>query len=498
MAEEPTLPSLPKVSWDSQTQTFKNTRKRNRDGMPAPPVFSNSSDPAVFSSDDDPNVENYANGSRHKKKRYYGSWFQQQPAPSDSAFGDDRGPLPKLKRTFERQVDSGVWMGSDGSIDLDDEFGAEIEVPHKPKFPQLRQTVIGQKIEDAIEQGNPNIDLSSLDISSLPNEIIARLSDLCLIPSVDKDVPFEQKDPELGIYLGNNCLTRAPGALFRLQHLTYLSLRNNQISELPASLGELHNLRELNVSLNRLRYLPGELLDLLEYPSHLQTLNIHPNPFYRLEGMLPSAAELGLRSGETVPSSGSYWLQWQTAILARSPVQYSNSHGIVRSKFRLPDEDLNGELSPVSVQPEDLVVNSNQNTDTPGNKASRVPSLFELAAQSCARAAQTWDLVPYLPTPTPSSLVKCIEKVSEQSYRNGNSGTVPCSICERHVIQPMTQWIEWWDISQCFVERIVPLSKDPSENGVPFLKRGCSWACTPKAMKAGQLAPEFSRVESSS
>lgn len=170
MAEEPTLPSLPKVSWDSHTQTFTNTRKRHRDGATPQPLLSNSSDPAVFSSDDDPHIDNYING-RHRKKRYVGSWFQQMPTSSDSTFGEPVEPKPKPKRTFERQWDSGVWMGSDGSVDADEEFATEMELPLESKLPQLQSPrpvsyraaedlVVYNRIDTAIEEGNPDIDLS--------------------------------------------------------------------------------------------------------------------------------------------------------------------------------------------------------------------------------------------------------------------------------------------------------------------------------------------------
>lgn len=183
MAEEPTLPSLPKVSWDSHTQTFTNTRKRYRDGATAQPIFSNSSDPAVFSSDDDPHVDNYTNG-RHRKKRYVGSWFQQMPTSSDSTFGEAAEPQPKPKRTFERQWDSGVWMGSDGSIDADEDFNMDIEQPPKSKLPQLQGTrpvpsvapgedrVVQNLIDTAIEEGNPEIDLSYvIHVAKIPSEV---------------------------------------------------------------------------------------------------------------------------------------------------------------------------------------------------------------------------------------------------------------------------------------------------------------------------------------
>ncbi|KAJ8128463.1 hypothetical protein O1611_g5173 [Lasiodiplodia mahajangana] len=531
MAEEPTLPSLPKVSWDSYTQTFTNTRKRNRDGAPQQALFSNSSDPAVFSSDDDPHVDNYVNG-RHHKKRYVGSWFQQMPESSDSTFAELAGPQPKPNRTLERQLDSGVWMGSDELVDPDEEFPIGMEQSPEPKLPQLRdprpvpsitpeELIVRTRIDTAIEDGNPNIDLSSLGVTTIPDGPISRLAEVALIPSVDRDVPFEQANPELGLYLYNNRLARAPGALFNLEHLTYLSLRNNQISELPPSIGKLRNLRELNVSLNRLRYLPGELLNLLQFPSVLSSLQIFPNPFYR-PGSLLSQSEHGEtalkeKGGDTIyppehrdlfesedavprppngdvmeqgleemPAAGPMF-EWQVVLHARSPVQYGDSRGSVLSRFRLPCEDPDGNVQAssesagqhVALQTEDVSMLSMPHL--PGrdsglhSKPSRVLSLFELALKSASRAAQTWDLAPYLPPQAPPSVLQSINRITAQGALNGNSGTLSCSVCGREMVTPLTRWIEWWEISKHNHEspaRVEPLSLNTSENAIPVLQHG--------------------------
>ncbi|KAI0428362.1 hypothetical protein F5Y09DRAFT_343723 [Xylaria sp. FL1042] len=542
MADEPTLPSLPKVSWDSHTQTFTNTRKRHRDGATAQPLFSNSSDPAVFSSDDDPHVDNYTNG-RHRKKRYVGSWFQQMPTSSDSTFGEVVEPQQKPKRTLERQWDSGVWMGSDGSVDVDEGeyFAMEMQSRLESKLPQLRNPrpvpsvapedmIVYDIVHRAIEEGNPDIDLScvipptvkSLGATTIPDGPISRLAELALIPSVDKDVPFEQINPELGVYLSNNRLLRAPGALFNLEHLTYLSLRNNKISELPPSIGNLRNLRELNLSLNRLRYLPGELLRLLEYPSRLSSLHVHPNPFHQPESVPPSPKpdERGniifprcilVYNGEGSSSLcsvntgfGETTNAWQMLILARSPVQYSNSRGSILSKFHLPceksDHTQSGALEEkqhVTLQIEDLSLLSTPQlqgrSSDPPSKSSHVLSLFELASKSASRAAQIWDLASYFPPQAPSSILQTIDRIAAQSTLNGNSGTLPCSICGRQITTPTAQWIEWWDISKAEHKQsetltLEPLSMDGNENAIPFFKRGCSWNCIPKPMKTGQCA----------
>lgn len=142
---EPSLPPPPAVSWDAQTQSFAK-RKRST----ASQIFSDSSDPAIFSSDDDPALDNYTEG-RHKKKRYVGSWFQQRPASSDSGLSvrpESSGrPGSRWKRPFV-PVDSGVFMGSDSSIDdiLDELPPARAHyavlppaTTTKPTAPQLTQ-----------------------------------------------------------------------------------------------------------------------------------------------------------------------------------------------------------------------------------------------------------------------------------------------------------------------------------------------------------------------
>jgi len=138
MAEELSLPRLPAVSWNAETQSFSNNPKkrvRTRRSSAASASAFNSSDPAVFSSDDDPALDNYIEG--RKKRKYVGSWFRQEPVlSSDSAFEDSQPrPLPKSRRTFKRQLDSGVWMGSDST---DDGF-EELQVSVQPKLPELAQ-----------------------------------------------------------------------------------------------------------------------------------------------------------------------------------------------------------------------------------------------------------------------------------------------------------------------------------------------------------------------
>jgi hypothetical protein len=137
MADEPTLPTLP----DMPPPLPTGGRKR---GRAAADHSSTSSDPAFFSSDDDPALDNYESHAR-RKKRYVGAWFDQQPASSDSAIGDETPvhyPPPRRnrntgqaqKREFKRQMDSGVWMDTDCYLTETDD-GLELQ-PSASRLPK--------------------------------------------------------------------------------------------------------------------------------------------------------------------------------------------------------------------------------------------------------------------------------------------------------------------------------------------------------------------------
>ncbi|KAI1765718.1 hypothetical protein GGR53DRAFT_248717 [Hypoxylon sp. FL1150] len=545
MEDELTLPKLPTVSWDSETQTFSNTRKRGRDGAPTTPAFNNSSDPAVFSSDDDPHLENYTQG-RHHKKRYIGTWFQQHPASSDSTFSEAPQPLPKTKRTFRRQLDSGVWMGSDFSVDMEDDTTADTELPAEPRLPQLRharsvpvisplEQVARDKIQRALEDGVPTVDLSSFNLESISNKTISQIS---IFDSVlNPDFPDTPRDTFTKLYLSNNPLLRAPGAIFNLEYLSVLSLRNTQITELPPSIGNLRNLETLNLSLTRLRYLPGELLNLMKYPSKLQTLTIHPNPFYQPDSLnlddtqnYASEDEETACSKDWVSPSGTvfrHWLtkddahlldqtegppkldihsaSWDIHILARSPVQFSDSRGTIVSKFRLPHLNLSGSddaevPSNMVIETEDLggsitLPHSKRSQGTTTSNQGSVQSLFELALQACSRSGQLHELSSYLSPNAPPHLVELLDEIAKRSEdHDNNSGALPCSICGRRVMVPVTQWIEWCAITRKYRngagnQHGVEYIGHRQGEKVPFLRRGCSWKCLPRPMIPWEQLP---------
>ncbi|UKZ56767.1 hypothetical protein TrVGV298_010608 [Trichoderma virens] len=437
MSEEPSLPRLPAVSWDEQSQSFSNQpRKRHRSsraGNPSSPLNFNSSDPAVFSSDDDPGLDNYVEG--RNKRRYVGSWFQQQLETAD-----DATPAPiQTKRFLKRDFDSGVFLGSDATDGEDLMDG--LELPALPKLPQLGTRAVPRlsqaeidalrKIQDCLESGNEAIDLWSMGLEELSDDIVHRMSQIACIPVVARDVAFVQKEPELKLFLSLNRLTRLPSSLFDINHLTVLSLRGNQLTELPSAISKLRNLKQLNISQNRFRHLPAEFLDLFKI---------------------------------------------------------SDSNGQILSEFRLPSGEEFAEIHvPVAVSSDQfgLSVSYSPRSSKEEARPSVVPSLVELALQSCYRTSQLRELDSYIPEGL-SHLKTLLQRASWQK----DNGELICSTCRKTLIVPRLEWIEWREICRGTIFTSVeynttemvtrPFTKDEKEMAVPFLYRACSWRCGPK------------------
>jgi hypothetical protein len=173
MAED--LP-LPRLAWDPTRESFSKNPPRKRARLSSPPI---SSDPAIFSSDDDPSADNYT--QERRKKKFRGPWYRQRPA-SDAGSQDshEHDPHKKSKRRFERQFDSGVFMGSDGT-DMDESM-EEFESGTTPlPLRQSRATQTARatptpeelargQIQRCLEDGDESIDLSYVFLESMrPN-----------------------------------------------------------------------------------------------------------------------------------------------------------------------------------------------------------------------------------------------------------------------------------------------------------------------------------------
>ncbi|PHH61206.1 hypothetical protein CDD81_687 [Ophiocordyceps australis] len=472
--------SLPDLSAKNAT---KPSRKRTRSAhiakaSEAAPL--GSSDAAIFSSDDDPGLDNYVSGHRHKKQ-YVGSWFHQEPASSDSTFGDDRAVSPcSGRRVLTRQIDSGVFCGSD---EIDDAFPMDLVTQKQSRLPQLqKQLPVAQisdaelearrKIQSCIERGEETINLWSLGLEELSNDTIAPLTNLTRIPLVARDVAFEQQDPELKLHLAMNSLRLVPGAIFDLNNLTFLTLRSNKLTHLPPSIAKLGNLKLLNIAQNRLSSLPMELLELFAPGSKLEKLFIFPNPFLQ-----PDQPFVLGHADSKEPNFRSQ-LCFVTHYLGRSPLQICDSRGTTLSKFRLPTTQNTSQTIPI-FRPGD----ETGTWDGLGihmSQPSAVPSLVELTLRTCCSSAELPNMEHYIPDDLPH-----LKDIIKQASSQRKTGGQWCSRCKRLLIMPPIEWIEWRELSikpdewynASHVVR--PISRVEHERAVPFLHRACSFRCGP-------------------
>lgn len=278
-------------------------------------------------------------------------------------------------------------------------------------------------------------------------------------PPVTDEV-YTSLTPFLRLFLSGNSLTDLPSELFELGNLKVLSLRNNKLREIPAAIRKLTKLQEINVSVNRLQYLPWEILWLIK-KGDLKHLIVHPNPFLQLEEARddieewhygPKAPGEVLRAPEyegPAPEEA-----WAPIHVATSRVQRLDSEG-----FPVADGKSRGGFQGQSTE----------------EAPSRVPSLRELALLECNR-------FPYLDQFLDGDLSgypELVTRLLRQAREVRNAGGRCCSICHRSFVIARAQWIEWWDCTTYESGLKGPRAPGAELRPLPFLRRGCSWACVP-------------------
>jgi len=125
-----------------------------------------SSDPPLFSSDPpDASVENYV--QKPRKRQYRGTWWGERAKRQHTA-----------GRTFVRNLDSGVWMGSDSSDDtlpdtstngyVSQAVSLHLSRWHQSAQPSLSPSEIHayQVVQDSVERDKEYVDLSFVTRSS--------------------------------------------------------------------------------------------------------------------------------------------------------------------------------------------------------------------------------------------------------------------------------------------------------------------------------------------
>lgn len=333
-----------------------------------------------------------------------------------------------------------------------------------------------------------------------------------------KDVAFEQRDPQIKVFLSNNLIRAFPVDLLNVEHLTVLSLRANRIARIPPSIAKLKNLETLNLAQNWIRYFPAEMLELLQKGTKLRNFQFQPNSFWVPNDPIADksgAEEYEQRTFGARPETRlhSDWSGLTTLLEWRTPVHFLDSTLRAHTKFTLPAVDpvvlLHSALplEPFTelATPRQLAAELRKNGDTSKVVNPRgVKSLFELAIIKCAESGQADWILSQLRDESgffPDYLAPAIERAGEIYSEKG----LRCSVCGRSTVMPLAQWVEFRSIwrmqvtadSTGEVHKLLRLGRS-EDKPLPFLRVGCSWTCVPvKAdVRESSSTPESGTPES--
>ncbi|KAF9360150.1 hypothetical protein BGX26_010396 [Mortierella sp. AD094] len=150
-------------------------------------------------------------------------------------------------------------------------------------------------IQEAVEDGVGELDLSNLELTDLPSEIC----DLNFAIVYNERGSFSLSNNRLKLFLSSNQFSTIPMDVFALHNLSVLSLRNNSIEVIPPEIGLLHNLVELSIGGNLLKVLPSQIALLPK----LHILTVHPNPFLTIpEPGVESSNNIGILNHDEPPA----------------------------------------------------------------------------------------------------------------------------------------------------------------------------------------------------
>lgn len=500
--EEVDFPSSPPLL--PTTSSALPTRKR-----PLPDHDNSLSSDPLFS--EEPSEADQTEYEGPKRKRMVkGPWWILRRKSSQQ-------PNPHAKDDF-RNADSGVWLGSDESIDSLLSNARDLDVPDRlptsssacqpPSLSQGERIAAGI-IGGCVDAGREMVDLSGLGLGHISSETLKPLhqlirqshSTLTEPPSEDE---FVALTPSIKLFLSRNQLRTLPSELFRLDNVVVLSLRGNELQELPHSIARLGKLNELNIAGNNIRWLPWELKRFLEGQREHNQVIVRPNPLIeptKIDGPSPlSGMPVDANDNDEDLSrrrdTREYLEELRKPYLERGPldiraemelrlklgrlprIQYMKEASSAEREVHLGREVLiylasssiqwfgvdGAPLRNVGQDQSSYAATLNPFAGAPETAASSfAPSLFELAFRSVQKACNLQELVPEIP-PT-------VRVAFEALARGVDFGNPACSTCGRAFIVARAEWIEYWHHGP-------PLQTElRQENILPFMRRVCSWRC---------------------
>ncbi|OJJ51365.1 hypothetical protein ASPZODRAFT_12197 [Penicilliopsis zonata CBS 506.65] len=457
-----------------------------------------SSDPALFSSDDIPasGLENYTTGTG-RKRRYRGTWWGETLMD------------PKRKRADfkeKRNVDSGVWMGSDessflpsdnapawgedllknigetagtttttiaqqGGLSSDNDFKSTVATratfkkAEEPREHRLARAIVNE----CLEKGQDSVDLSNGLLRSIPPGLLQPLQLLTKLPAITEapitEDGYSSLEPFLRLFLSGNALTVLPGEIFELATLKVLSLRNNKLTSIPTAVRKLTMLQEINLSMNRLECLPWEFLWLIR-KGDLKHMIVHPNPLLQIGDAEIAVWHYPRPENDDLLRLAEYEgpapeESWAPIHIATGPVKRFNMEGFPV----LNRQNQSRYLQSTTTEP----INS------------RVPSLREVSLLAFSRS-------PYVDqisdAEMPLYFPELMARLLRQAKQVKNAGGRSCSVCHRSFVLPRTEWVEWWDCSTYENGLKRPRASREVLRPLPFQRFGCSWACSPSSVSS--------------
>jgi len=472
-------PRLPKTLFSRLSSRKRSTRSDEFDDALSSSLHT-SSDPALFSSDETPDAENYSGGKRRRKKTYAGTWWGEKVSRTiaGSQASSSNGSHKMKKRQFTRNFDSGIFMNSDdgssnAEFSSDSSFGNElmeaqrqeevasrttaaprtpVMVPSKlaitfknlsPLTPRSarksirsdpKHEIVLSIVRDCLDESKEDVDLSGMGLESLPLEIRE-------LSTMIKDDPaaqmqFDSLVARPRLYLSNNILRQFPQPLLELGNLRLLSLRQNKLTRLPPGIRNLVKLETLNISGNKLQSLPVEVLDLM-INCRLTELLSEPNPWVTY-----SEAQKDMRE--------------QRSRLSSRP----SLHTMVRDPKR-SDEDYHLILQQVAT--------SEPRNGFDGTSPRQVPSLSEIVLRQLSKLNNSKrDLSPLMPDDAPVNITNMLEDLNAAQ----GDGDRRCAWCKRLYVTPAQTWMEWWDVNLVKKDRarddLSEFGSAPGRHVVPF------------------------------
>jgi hypothetical protein len=141
---------------------------------------------------------------------------------------------------------------------------------------------IRERIEETVQYGDTELNLSNLGLRVLPEEIVEELIERELditIINLDNNLlttlPENLSEIDLeSIFLNDNDFEDVPYVIYSIRTLTFLEIKNNYITAVDEQIANLENLEILNLSNNSLTSLPASLIRL----EQLLQLHIYGNP----------------------------------------------------------------------------------------------------------------------------------------------------------------------------------------------------------------------------